>query len=138
MEQDKKKLLTEYLVCFAIASLIALGVFALKGFFTDSLSVNIQILADGFVVSGFMLLSAAGMMFISKEGGLISIGYILRNVFLEFIPFGRMKMEVYRKYRERKMNEMKPVENTGTLVVGLIFFSVGVLLTVIWQVKFYQ
>lgn len=138
MEQEKKKLLTKYLVCFVIASLIALAVFWIKGFFTDSLSVNLQILADGFVVSGLMLLAFAGMMYISSEGGLIGVSFILRNVVLAFIPLGRLKHEVYAKYRERKMKELKQNRNASALLVGLLFLFIGILFTVIWYVKFYR
>lgn len=138
MEQEKRKLLIKYLVCFVIASLIALAVFWIKGFFTDSLSVNLQILADGFVVSGLMLLAFAGMMYISSEGGLIGVSFILRNVVLAFIPLGRLKHEVYAKYRERKMKELKQNRNASALLVGLLFLFVGILFTVIWYVKFYR
>ena len=138
MEQEKKKLLIKYLVCFAIASLITLGIFWIKGFFTDSLAVNLQILADGFSVSGFVLLAFAGMMYISGEGGLIGVSFVLRNVVLAFIPLGRLKHEVYAKYRERKMKELQESRNPAALVVGLIFFFVGLLFTVIWYVKFYR
>jgi len=138
MEQEKRTLRTKYLVCFAIASLITLAVFAIKGFFTDSLAVNLQILSDGFVVSGLMLLSFAGMMFISGEGGLIGIGYVLKNVLLDFLPMGRMKQEVYGKYRERKMKELQENRDSSAFVVGVLFLSVGILFTVIWYIKFYR
>ena len=138
MEQEKKKRLIEYLVYFVIAALITLAVFAIKGFFTDSLAVNLQILADGFVVSGLMILGFAGMMFISGEGGLIGVSYVLRNVILAFIPLGRLKYEVYAKYRERKMKELKESRDACPFIVGLIFLSVGILFTFIWYLKFYR
>jgi len=138
MEQEKKKLLIKYLVCFAVASLITLGVFWIKGFFTDSLAVNLQILADGFSVAGFVLLAFAGMMYISGEGGLIGVSFVIRNVILAFIPLGRLKHEVYAKYRERKMKELQESRNSSALVVGLIFFFIGLMFTVIWYVKFYK
>ena len=138
MEQEKRKRLIKYLVCFAIASLITLAVFWIKGFFTDSLSVNLQILADGFVVSGFLLLAFAGMVYISSEGGLIGIGFVLRNVVLAFIPLGRLKHEVYAKYRERKLEKVQKSNNSHILVTGLLFLVVGIVLTVIWYVLFYD
>ncbi len=138
MEQENKKLLIKYLVCFAIASLITVVIFWIKGFFTDSLAVNLQILSDGFVVSGFMLVAFAGMIYISGEGGLIGVSYVLRNVFLAFIPMGRLKHEVYAKYRERKMKELKKSGDHCILLVGLLFLFVGIVFTVIWYVKFYQ
>ena len=138
MEQEKKDLLIKYIVTITIASLITLGVFAIKGFFTDSLAVNLQILADGFAVSGLMILAFAGMMYISGEGGLIGIGFVLRNVVLAFLPLGRLKHEVYAKYRERKMKELKEHNDACALRVGLVFFSIGLLLTVIWYIKVSQ
>jgi len=138
MEQEKRDLLIKYLVCFAIASLIAVVVFWIKGFFTDSLSVNLQILSDGFVVSGIIVLAFAGMTYISSEGGLIGIGFIIRNVILAIIPLGRLKHEVYAKYRERKMKELKEYRNSCALVVGLIFLFVGIIFTVIWYFIFYR
>lgn len=138
MEQEKKNRLIEYLVYFVIAALITLAVFAIKGFFTDSLAVNLQILADGFVVSGLMILGFAGMMFISGEGGLIGVSYVLRNVILAFIPLGRLKYEVYAKYRERKMKELKESRDACPFIVGSLFLSVGILFTLIWYLKFYR
>lgn len=138
MEQEKKKRLIEYLVYFVIAALITLAVFAIKGFFTDSLAVNLQIIADGFVVSGLMILGFAGMMFISGEGGLIGVSYVLRNVILAFIPLGRLKYEVYSKYRERKMKELKESRDTCPFIVGSLFLSVGILFTLIWYLTFYR
>ena len=138
MEQENRKSLIKYLVCFAIASLITLAVFWIKGFFTDSLSVNLQILSDGFVVSGLLLLAFAGLMYISGEGGLIGISFVIRNVVLAIIPLGRLKHEVYAKYRERKIKELKQNRDSCVFVVGLIFLFVGIVFTAVWYFKFYR
>ena len=66
MEQEKKSLLIKYLICFGVASLIALAVIWIKGFFTDSVAVNIQILSDAFFVSGILLTSFAGLLYNSR------------------------------------------------------------------------
>lgn len=138
VEQEKKSLLTKYLSCFGVASVITLIVFWIKGFFTDSLAVNLQILSDGFVVSGLLLTLFAGMLFISGEGALIGISFVLRNVVQAFVPMGRRHHEVYAKYRERKLSEMKKSADHCVLVTGLTFLAIGVIFTVIWYVKFYQ
>ena len=135
---EQKKLLIKYLVCFVIASLITLAVFWSKGFFTDTVSVNLQILSDGFVVSGLLFLAFAGMIYISGEGGLIGVTFVIRHAILAFIPLGRLKHEVYAKYRERKMKELKANADPCALVVGLVFFSIGILFTAIWYFKFYR
>ncbi len=138
MEQENKKLLIKYGVCVGVASLITLVVFWVKGFFTDNLAVNLQILSDGFTVSGFLLVAFAGLLYISGEGALIGVSFVLRNIMLAFIPLGRLKHEVYAKYRERKMKELKKSGDHCVLLVGLLFLLVGIVFTVIWYVNFYQ
>lgn len=138
MEQEKKSLLKKYLVCFGVASLIALAIIWIKGFFTDSVAVNIQILSDAFFVSGILLTAFAGMMYISGEGALIGIGFILKNAALTFIPNGRKKHETYRDYRERKLGETKKSADHCILVAGLVFLAIGVIFTIIWHENFYQ
>ena len=123
---------------FGVAALITLTVFWIKGFFTHSLSVNIQILSDGFTVSGLLLTLFAGMMFVSGEGALVGIGFVLRNVVQAFVPMGRKNHEVYAKYRERKLAKAKKTNYNCILVTGLIFLFIGIIFTVIWYVKFYQ
>ncbi len=138
MKKENKALLVKYIICFAVASLITVAVFWSKGFFGHSVAVNIQILADGFFVSGILLTLFAGMMFISGEGALIGIGFILRSVVLTFIPMGRQKHEKYADYRERKLRGMKKTKDHCILVIGLLFLIVGIIFNIIWYVKFYN
>lgn len=138
MKQENKALFTKYIICFGIASLITFAVFWSKGFFTDSPAVNVQILSDGFFVSGILLTLFAGLMFISSEGALIGIGFVLRNVVQAFIPMGRRHHELYAQYRERKLGELKKKGDHCILFTGLFFLAIGIILTVIWYVKFYN
>lgn len=138
MKKENKALLSKYIICFAVASLIAVAVFWLKGFFAHTVAVNVQILADGFFVSGILMTLFAGMMFVSREGALIGIGFVLRNAILTFIPMGRAKHELYKDYRERKLKEMKKSSDRCVLVTGLLFLFVGVVFNVIWYVNFYN
>lgn len=138
MKQENKSLLTKYIICFCVAALLTFIVFWIKGFFTDSIAVNVQILADGFTVSGLMFLMFAGLMFVSGEGGLIGITYVFRNVVLWFIPGGRLRQETYRDYRERKISKVNKSSDHCILVTGLAFFAIGVILTVIWYANFYN
>ena len=138
MKQENKALLIKYIVCFCIASLITFIVFWIKGFFTSSVGVNIQILSDGFCVSGLLLTLFAGMMFVSGEGALIGIGFVLRNIVQAFVPMGRAKHEFYADYRERKLKEAKKSKDNCILVTGLAFLLIGIVFTVIWYVNFYN
>ena len=136
MKQETKSLLIKYIVCFCVASLITFIVFCIKGFFTESTAVNIQILSDGFSIAGLILTLFAGMMYVSGEGALIGIGFVMRNVVLAFIPMGRKRHETYKQYRERKLGTIKKSSDKCLLITGLLFLLIGVAFTIIWYVKF--
>jgi hypothetical protein len=138
VKQETKVTLRNYGICVGVELLIAFLVIWSKGFFTDRASVNVQILADAFFVSGILMTLFAGMMYVSSEGALIGIGFILRNVVLFFVPMGRTKHELYADYRERKLKEAKKHDTRCVLVTGLIFLFIGIALTVIWNVVFYN
>ena len=138
MNQETKVTLRKYAVCVAIEVLIAFLVIWSKGFFTKSAAVNIQILSDAFFVSGILMTLFAGMLYVSGEGALIGIGFVLRNVVLAFIPMGRARHERYADYRARKLSEAKKHDDRHILVTGLIFLFIGILFTVIWYFAFYN
>ena len=138
MKQENKALLIKYLISIAVASVIALAVFAMQGFFTDDVGVNMQILADGFCVSGGLLSMYAGLLFASRQGALLGLTFALRYTVLTFIPGGRAKQELYKDYRERKMAEMKKSTELHVFLTGIVFLAAGIVFTVIWYVKFYN
>ena len=138
MEQETKVTIKKYAVCFGVEAVIAFLVIWSKGFFTSSAAVNIQILSDAFFVSGVLMTLFAGMLYVSSEGALIGIGFVLRNVVLTFIPMGRAKQERYADYRARKLAEAKEKDNSSIWVTGLIFLAIGVILTVIWSETYYN
>ena len=138
MKQENKVTLRNYAICFGVEALIAFLVIWSKGFFTQSAAVNIQILSDAFFVSGILMTLFAGMMYVSGEGALIGIGFVLRNVVLTFIPMGRARQELYADYRARKLREAKKHNDSCILVTGLIFLFIGVVFTVIWYAAFYN
>lgn len=138
MKEETKVTLRNYGICVGIEAVIAFLVIWSKGFFTQSAAVNIQILSDAFFVPGILMTLFAGMMYISGEGALIGIGFVLRNVALTFVPMGRAKQERYADYRARKLSQTKK-HNTGcVLVTGLIFLFIGIVFTVIWSAVFYN
>ncbi len=138
MKHKTKGALRNYGICVGIEVLITFLVIWSKGFFTHSLAVNIQILSDAFFVSGILMTMFAGMMYVSGEGALIGIGFVLRNVILAFIPMGRARHEVYADYRARKLGKANKSSNRYVLVTGLIFLFVGIVFTVIWYAAFYN
>ena len=138
MKQETKVTLRNYAICVGIELLIAFLVIWSKGFFTESAAVNIQILSDAFFVSGILMTLFAGMLYVSSEGALIGIGFVLRNVVLAFVPMGRARHERYADYRARKLSQAKKHSNRHILVTGLIFLFIGIVFTVIWYTAFYN
>ena len=138
MKDTTKALLKKYIICFSIASLISFGVIWMKGFFTDRIEVNVQILSDAFFVSGILFTMFAALLYISNEGGFIGIGFVLRNVVQAFIPMGRANHEVYAKYRERKLAEKKLSIDRCVLVTGLVFLGISIIISIIWYANFYN
>lgn len=138
MKQETKEKLRNYGICVGIEVLIAFLVIWSKGFFAHSAAVNIQILSDAFFVAGILMTLFAGMMYVSSEGALIGISFVLRNVVLAFVPMGRAKHERYADYRARKLENAKKHSNRYLLVTGLIFLFIGIAFTVIWYAAFYN
>ena len=140
MQQEKKSLLIKYITCFCVASLITVLVFWIRGFFTDNAGVNIQILSDGFFVSGILFLMFAGMRFVSGEGALRGLGFVLRNLVQAFTPMGRKNHEFYSQYRERKLAEKgaKKSNDHCILFTGLFFLAISIIFSVIWYTNFYN
>ena len=138
MKQETKVKLRNYAICVGIEIVIAFLVIWSRGFFTDRAAVNLQIFADAFFVAGILMTLFAGMMYVSGEGALIGIGFVLRNVVLAFIPMGRTRHELYADYRARKLSEAKKHDNRCILVTGLVFLFVGIVFTAIWYAVFYN
>ena len=138
MKQETKESLRKYGISVGIEVLIAFLVIWSKGFFTDSAAVNVQILSDAFFVSGILMTLYAGLMYVSGEGALIGIGFVMRNVVLAFIPMGRARHEKYADYRARKLSNAKKSGNRYILVPGLVFLFIGIILTAIWYAVFYN
>ena len=138
MKQETRRTLRNYAICVAVELVIAFLVIWSKGFFTDRASVNVQILADAFFVSGILMTLFAGLMFVSGEGALLGIGFVLRNVVLAFTPMGRERHEKYADYRARKLGSAKKRNKSCILVTGLSFLFIGIILTVIWSAAFYN
>ncbi|MBQ4564939.1 MAG: DUF3899 domain-containing protein [Oscillospiraceae bacterium] len=138
MEQETKIKLRNYGICVGVELLIAFLVIWSKGFFAHSAAVNMQILSDAFFVSGLLMTLFAGLLYVSSEGALIGVSYVLRNVVLFFIPFGRMKHEKYGDYRARKLEKAKKRSISCVLITGLVFLLIGIILTAIWYASYFN
>ena len=138
MKQETKVTLIKYAVCVGIEALIVFLVIWSNGFFAQSAAVNLRILSDAFFTAGIFMTLFAAMMYISGEGALLGIGFVLKSVALIFIPMGRLRHEKYVDYRARTLSEAKERSNRHILVTGLIFLAVGIIISLIWYARFYN
>ena len=87
LSPEGKALLIKYAVCFGVASLITFIIFWVKGFFTDNTGVNIQILSDGFFVSGvLMTLFAAGIVAVDQYTKFLTVQNIVPYGHVDLMP----------------------------------------------------
>lgn len=131
MDKDRKSVLIKYAICFAVAVVIVVIVFAIKGFFTDDLRENITILSDATFTAGALFTLTAGMLFVSGEGGLIGIGYVLTRIIKAFIPMGR-DTETYAQYREKQLAKEKKPNAKCILFTGLFFLALSAIFIIVW------
>ena len=132
MEKENKSALTRYLVCFGVAALITVCVFSIKGWFNADLLHNMSVLTDGFFAAGALLMLFAGFQFVSGEGALLAIGFVLSKAIKALIPFIKKPHENYQQYCERKANKEGKKGDGCIFFTGLVFLLVSIVFMVIW------
>lgn len=84
MEKEKKErknhpLLLRYLISFAVAALMALGVMSIRGLFSGeemSLYDTYKALCDGFFVAGILMLCFGCIVFVAQEGAFDALRFV--------------------------------------------------------------
>lgn len=132
MKEERKALLKKYAISFGVAIVIMFFVLAMKSFFGDDAKANIVTLSDATFTAGMLLVCFYGMMFISGEGGLLGIGFVLNRVVKSFLPMGRKDTETYAQYRERKTGKTKKPGEKCVLFTGLFFLLLSGIFIIVW------
>lgn len=132
MKEEKKALLTRYIVCFCVAAGIVFAVFTMKGFFGSDLKQNMQILHDAFFSAGALMMLFSGLLYVSGEGAFLGVGFVLGKAVKALLPFGRKEHETYAQYRERKLEKAKKSSDKCIFLTGLFFFLISLIFLAIW------
>ena len=132
MEKENKSALSRYLVCFGVAALITVCVFSIKGWFNTELVHNMSVLTDGFFASGALMMRVAGFQFVSGEGALLALGFVLGKAIRALIPFIKKPNENYQQYCERKANKEGKKGDGCIFFTGLTFLLVSFVFMGIW------
>lgn len=84
-----------------------------------------RILSDAFAVPGLLAILGGALMWVSANGALDGISYVLKYVVTRFNPFKRDPVGSYRDYVAEK--DQKRTKGYGFLfLIGLLFLAVSV------------
>ncbi len=135
MSKERKKKLRKYIITTVVGLLIGAGVMAIQGFGEAAdMDRRMVILCDAFTIPGILLIMAAGLVFVSNNGALDAMGFLLSRLASVFIPgiAASQKHERYGDYVARK-REKGGIKGYSFLpITGAVFLAVGVILTVIY------
>ena len=133
MDQEKKKILLKYLICFCVAAVMVVIVMAIGKFDFDGPKTSMRLLHDCFFSVGALMSLFAGLLYASGEGAFLGIGYALKGAIRVFVPVWRKEHETFKDYRERKLAKPKPTGTRCILFTGLFFVAVSIIFLIIWH-----
>lgn len=135
-EQTRKSPLIRYGVCAVVATALLFLILQLNGFWKlTEPQDRLRVLCDAFSIPGALLILASGLVFARNAGAFNGLFYGLRTakeIFLPFLPHEHVKYQEYLKKREEKR-----IKGYGFIFfTGLAFLTVGMILLVIFHVKY--
>ena len=129
MNKQTIKKIVAYVSSLLFCGLVTFLVLLINDYFSQTeIDQKLRFLCDGFTVSGLVLLIAAALGFLSKEGAFDGVGYVLKGILRFFIPTIALKQETYAEYRERRHSgENKMSLSVCFLICGGAYFVVGMI-----------
>lgn len=129
---NENKKLRAYLVNLTVAAAMCFISASAWGIFgaTEAMSI-VKILSDSFVLPGVLLIGVSLIGWVSSKGTFDIFGYTLRGFIGIFNRDTYYKHESFYDYRVRKDEKRKSL-NLPRLLVGVVFFLIGIALTVVY------
>ena len=135
---NTKKMLIKSLIVTGIGVVAFLVVMWLRDFFAqESLAEKYRILADAACIPGAVLVSAAGIVWVSMDGLFDMLGYAMSRVGGTLIPGAKMNSDTFYDYKVKKVEKRADKDKTTLftfLFVGIGFLLISVVFTVLNQV----
>ncbi len=93
------------------------------------LAQKYKILCDAFSVPGILLIMLGCLVYLSNEGALDGVSFLVGGVFKRLFPFGQWREERHEKYSEYvERKRSKRVKGYGfVFIVGVGFFAVSLI-----------
>lgn len=125
MSEKLKSNLLKYGTSILVCGLVAVFYVVSCDFGTLELVDQYRVLCDAFTIPGLMAILVGALLWVSGEGALDGVGYVLSYAFHALLPGSAHKGERYTDYKERK-HAGKKLSGYGFLfVVGLVFVAVA-------------
>lgn len=132
MSRFLKKLLP-YAICILAGLLIGFAYLAGHDFLSQGKLDKVRLLCDAFFLPGILMLLSGCLVWMSNEGALDGVGFVLSKAFLWLLPGGHLHIgERYGDYIARRRE--KNVKGFGFLFwVGVGFMLVAVILNLMFN-----
>lgn len=131
MEKNRIKYLTATLIAVALG----IGVFAIKGGFSETESSALyRCLSDAFFVPGILFVAFSLLMFVAGEGVFNIFGFAVNMVILPFLKKNRERSKMtYYEYCKSKAEGRKTESFWYLCLIGIIFIVLAVLFTLLFE-----
>lgn len=131
MSEKGKSNLLKYGITIAVCIIMSLFYIILRDFPQQELAENYRILCDSFTVPGVLALLSGALIAVTNEGALDGITYACGTAFKALLPGGRLKIEKYYDYVQRKKE--KRIKGYGFLfVVGGVWMALALLFMILF------
>ncbi|MCI6329263.1 MAG: DUF3899 domain-containing protein [Bacilli bacterium] len=119
---------------YSISFLIATGIFFLVISIRNIYSITdlqqiYRYLSDGFIIPGVLFIAVGLLIFLSNEGALRGVGYVVKRAVLMLLPFLGAKHETYAEYCA---NYKKANGFSFFFIIGGLFTLAGIIFTILF------
>lgn len=119
---------------YGITFLVCTGIFfiiiSIRNIYSEtSLKQIYRYLSDGFVIPGVICIAVGLLVFLSNQGALKGVGYVLKKAVFMLLPFLGNKHETYEEYCK---NYKKVNGFYYFFIVGGVFVVAGVVFTILF------
>ena len=121
---------SDYFITFLVGLFLTFAILLINnGFVYESLDETFKDLCDAFCISGFLLVSFGLLIFIGNDGGFSMLSYGIKKFFKMLKK--NNELESFYEYKKKRIEKPAPFKNL--LLVGLIFFAIGIIFLILFN-----
>ena len=132
MKGQKRAILLHYLIHFALAIGVTMGILLIKGVQEKTSKELLQTLHDAFFATGAFCLLYAGLRFAGGAGAFLGVGYAVRWAVQALMPFLKKRKQTYGQYCEEKSAGKPNAHSKITARIGIVFILTSLVFLYLW------